>query len=209
MTTPNYTPGAPRPMPAKDEWALWDVASGMVDPAIQLVHPLSPDFGVTGSGELTPQEWAVERRLMYVRGVARCAHGLYAMGACPAICGDNIGLDHTSVWTHTTGELRPFILTQPYAEEIPPKMLVYAEYHGLRARVSEGEGDGWYGFGTLPIQLDMAYPSSFAWPLQAKITQLLAIYPPRWEGADDVFDAARQRRVEEMFAARAETGAST
>lgn len=193
--------------PENESWGMYDVASGMIDPAIQLVHPRSPDFGVTGSGEFTPQQWAVERSLMYVRGVARCAHGLYAMGTCPAGCGDNIGLDHTSVWTTTEEEPRPFILTQPYADEIPPKMLTYAEYHGLNAQV--WESDRWYGFGTLPIRLSMGYPSSFAWPLQAKIAQLLALYPPRWDGADDIFVATRERQMEEMFAARAKNGANT
>jgi len=178
-------------MSENDKWSVWDVSSGMVDPTIRLIHPLSTEFHVYGDEESHCQEWAVDRRVMLVGGVARCAHGLYAMGSCPAVCGDNIGLDHTSVWTQTDGMVYPFILTHPYVDEIPPKMLAYAEHHGLDARV--WEGDGWYGHGTLPIRLSMKSASMSAWPLQAKLAQLLTLYPPRWEGADDIVD--RTRRV--------------
>ncbi len=176
-----------------EEWSMWDVSSGVVDPTIWLIHPLSTEFRVAGSDEPNCQEWAVERKLMLVGGVANCAHGRYLMGCCPADCGDNIGLEHTSVWTQTDGQASaPFILTHPYVEEIPPEMTAYAAHHGLTVEVSED--DGWCGHGTLPIRFDMnpASTSAFAWPLQAKIAQLLTLYPPRWEGAGDIVDRARR-----------------
>lgn len=191
MTTRDYTPGVLRPMPEKDPWGLWDVSSGSVDPTIRLIHPLSPEFHVAESGRSRPRVWAVEERLMLVTGVANCAHGLYAMDHCPAGCGHHNGLDHTSVWAQTTGEEPvPFVLTQPYAMEIPSKMFAYASCHGLNAEV--WWGNGWHGARTLPIRLTMKCATSRAWPLQAKIAQLLALYPPRWDGAEEALDASAE-----------------
>jgi len=113
------------------------------------------------------------------------------MSSCPATCWGEIGFDHTTMWTRTDRLADPFILTQPYVDEIPPRMVAYAAHHGLTVEVSED--DGWYGHGSLPIRFDMnASSSAFAWPLQAKLAQLLALYPPRWDGADDIVDRTRQ-----------------
>jgi len=177
-------------MSENEKWSMWDASSGMVDPTIRLIHPLSTEFHVYGDDEPHCQEWAVARKLMLVGGVANCAHGLYSMISCPANCWWKVELDHTSVWTQTDGQVDPFILTQPYVQEIPQAMTAYAAHHGLDVEVSED--DGWYGHGTLPIRFDMKSAAAFAWPLQAKIAQLLTLYPPGWEGADDIVDRTRQ-----------------
>ncbi len=178
-------------MSENEKWSMWDASSGMVDPTIRLIHPLSTEFHVYGDDEPHCQQWAVARKLMLVSGVARCAHGLYSMNCCPAACWGEIGFDHTTMWTQTDGLASPFILTQPYVKEIPAVMFAYAAHHGLTVEVSEG--DGWYRHGSLPIRFDMnGSASAFAWPLQAKIAQLLALYPPRWEGAGDIVDRARR-----------------
>jgi len=173
-----------------DKWSEWDVSSGMVDPTIRLIHPLSTEFHVHGDEESHCQQWAVARKLMLVGGVARCAHGLYAMGTCPGDCEYTIGLDHTTVWAETDGLTDPFLLTQPYVNKIPQEMIRYADHHGLDVRVSEG--DGWYGHGSLPILFGININGQSAWPLTAKLAQFLALYPPLWKGAEDVLDGARR-----------------
>ncbi len=181
-------------MSENEKWSMWDASSRMVDPEIRLIHPLSTTTGPpeVGSVQHSCRQWAVDQRLMLVGGVASCAHGLYSMSTCPAGCWNQIGLDHTSVWARADGRRAdPFVLTHPYVDEIPPEMIAYAAHHGLAVRV--GEGDDWYGHGSLPIRFDMLSDGQSAWPLQAKLSQLLALYPPRWEGADDIVD--RTRRV--------------
>ncbi len=106
-------------MSENEKWSMWDASSGMVDPTIRLIHPLSTEFHVYGDDESHCQEWAVARKLMLVGGVASCAHGLYSMSTCPAGCWNQIGLDHTSVWARADGRRAdPFVLTHPYVDEI-------------------------------------------------------------------------------------------
>jgi len=62
-------------MSENEKWSMWDVSSGVVDPTIRLIHPLSTEFRVYGDDEPYCQQWAVARKLMLVDGVARCAMG--------------------------------------------------------------------------------------------------------------------------------------
>jgi len=171
-------------------WKRVDVSSRFLGPEIELIHPLSETFTVYGGDDVVAaaREWAVDSRLMLVKGVPTCTHGLYRM-PCPANCqGDCPGFDHTEIWVPAApGEPPlPFLLAHPYVKNIPPKMRSYSAAHGLN--IASLPFDGWYGHGTLPIRMSQLAGSDVMWPLEATLEVMLAAYPPSWP--DDISNGA-------------------
>ncbi|MFI7077550.1 hypothetical protein [Verrucosispora sp. NA02020] len=144
-----------------------------------LVPPGSDDFEVYG-GAATVQrarEWAFKYQLLLYRGPAQaCVHGLYRMDVCTFSACTSVGMDHTQIWVQHDGRTA-FLLTHPYAEDIPDKLRVYAEMHGLSIR--SNPFDGWYGHGTLPIRLTIP-PDWPLWPIERDSVLLLHTQPVEW-----------------------------
>lgn len=155
----------------------------MLEPGWSLIPPGSPDFSVYGTPDTVERarEWAFGWELLLYSGPAdQCVHGLYRMDSCPATSAagacTSVGMDHTQIWVQGDGR-GAFLLTQPYAEEVPAELRVYAEMHSLN--VQSFEFDAWYGHGTLPIRL--AIPESWPlWPIERDAVLLLHTQPVRW-----------------------------
>jgi hypothetical protein len=148
-----------------------------------LVPPGSDDFQVYGGPDTVrrAQEWALARKYLLYRGPAeKCVHGLYRMDSCPLGACTSVGMDHTQIWVRHDGR-GAFILTHPYVDEIPTRLLTYAEMHGLR--VDEDPSDQWYGDNALPIRLTI--PDNWPlWPIERDSVVLLHTQPISWPGED-------------------------
>lgn len=145
-----------------------------------LVPPGSDDFSVYGGADTVrrAQEWALAQQcLLYLGPAEKCVHGLYRMDTCAArsVC-TSVGMDHTQIWVQHDAR-SAFILTQPYADEIPETLRTYAEMHGLR--IDSYPFDGWYGHDTLPIRLTI--PADWPlWPIERDAAVLLHTQPIEW-----------------------------
>jgi hypothetical protein len=153
----------------------------LADPEHDLtgVEPLG--FSVSGDHESNDRarQWALRHRYLLAHGITPCAHGLYML-SCPGYGCHQFGFDHTQVWVPAAAaQERPFILTQPYADEVPDRMQEYAAAHGLV--LSTGlPGDDWYYPGhALPVRLTV--PGSWPlWPIEEAAILLLATQPVNW-----------------------------
>lgn len=149
-----------------------------------LVPPGSEDFTVTGTADTVARarEWAFDHQYLLFRGPAQsCVHGLYRLDSCSFAACSSVGLDHTQIWVGHDA-CSAFILTQPYVDEVPAELRMYAEMHGLR--VDSHSFDAWYGHGTMPIRLSlpMGWP---LWPIERDAALLLHVAPVRWPEGDE------------------------
>lgn len=158
-------------------------------------------FGVYGDDETNERcrKWALRHHYLLATGIDACAHGLYMM-ECPGPgigCRDSIsqggfGFDHTSIWVPADPrDERPFILTHPYVSEVPGRMRVYAEAHGLDLSspldaLGDIYGNDWYGTPghTLPIRFTVPDHGT-VWPIEEQALALLSVYPMDWPGDDE------------------------
>lgn len=164
-----------------------------VRPVLELIPPMSPEFSVYGGSEIVERarKWALYGRYLLARGVPACAHGLYMMDTCPngaVRCCD--AFDHTDLWVPdrsaglradgnglTREPGRPFLLTSPHILDLPA-LQSYAQAHGLQIG-DYGELDGWYGYGTHPIRLEL--PLSWPmWPIEREAEPLFSASPVSW-----------------------------
>lgn len=158
----------------------WQTTTRSIRSNVFVIPPLAKEFIVYGSRETVERarKWALRNRLVLIEGVPTCAHGLYGVTSCVGQCGDH-SLDHTNIWA--SGNLshleRPFLLTQPYVEEVPDDLIAYGKEHGLK--VSSRPSDGWYGLGTLPIRLQVDYDKPL-FPIEYDVYAKLVAYPVRW-----------------------------
>jgi hypothetical protein len=127
------------------------------------------------------------------QGIDTCAHGLYML-TCPGYRCHSFGFDHTQIWVPAdVCQARPFILTQPYADEVPGRLRDYAAAHGLDLRTGYTAGggrwepyaDNWYCPGhALAIRLTI--PDNWPlWPVEEQAVLLLNTQPVEWPGDDD------------------------
>jgi hypothetical protein len=138
-------------------------ASGF-EPELILVPPLSPDFYVPGGPETLKlaREWAVRNNYFLVKD-AVCAHIFY-LAQCPKGGWCCTELEHTSVWVPRDEPRAPFLLTQPYLNEITDGIRKYALAHGLY--VGSFQSDSWHNPpSTLPIRLTAGNLETCSWPL--------------------------------------------
>ena len=156
--------------------------------SIKLVPPLAKEFSIYGSPEIMERarKWALRNRLVLVEGAPTCAHGMYGLQICPTLVDcHNFGLDHTQLWMEGDPGpdlQRPFLLTQPYVEDIPDKLRAYAGAHGLN--VSSYPQDDWYGNGTLPIRLEVDDGTPLL-PIELEVYPHLVAYPIAWPDDDE------------------------
>lgn len=82
---------------------------------------------------------------------------------------------------HRGHSWRPFLLTQPYVDEIPDELRTYARMHCLDIETSSM--DGWYSEGTVPIRLTItgSWP---LWPIERDAAVLLHTQPVKWPEGD-------------------------
>lgn len=148
-------------------------------PKLEIIPPASEDFNVYGGGDVIERArtWAMRNRYLLVKGVPKCAHGIYMMHMCPSPgCGVFEQLDHVNLWVTELG--RPFLLSHPYSKEIEGSTKMYAAAHGLH--ISSNVEDGWYSDKALPIRMDV--PSSWpVWPIEVVAHSMLAVEPVCWE----------------------------
>lgn len=74
-------------------------------PSLELVPPMSDDFGVYGGVDTNERarNWAIMHHYLLVRGaVPACAHGFYLMN-CPNTGACIPGADHTEMWVPDSG----------------------------------------------------------------------------------------------------------
>jgi hypothetical protein len=109
-------------------------------------------FGVYGENENT-QQWANERGLRYARD-GRCLHWL-STGRCrAALCREGHGsrpwMDHVTGWIDSDGQR--LLLCQPYVlgADGLRSLITTADSFNLELRL---DGSGWYGHGTIAIEL--------------------------------------------------------
>ncbi len=173
----------------------------LIPPLADPEHDLSFEeppigFGVCGPKDTAgrARQWALENRYLLAEGISPCAHGLYMMG-CPSSGCSSFGFDHTQIWVPAdVPGGRPFILTSPYTSEVPGRLRVYAEAHGLELSVDGhlrgGElheerhvwEDNWYYPGhALPIRLTVPVDWPM-WPIEEQAFVLLATQPVEWPG---------------------------
>lgn len=150
-------------------------------PLLEFIPPLSKDFVVYGGPDTVERAraWAVENRVLLVRGLPNCAHGFYMMASCPrgSACHDMVHqFDHVNLWIHS--ELgQPFLLFHPYSEKVDEATEMYARAHGLD--ITSYDFDGWYHERTIPIR--MSVPSGWpVWPLEAAAHTMLITQPVSW-----------------------------
>ena len=144
-----------------------------------LVPPGSEDFALYGGVGVVgrARDWATEGQYLLYDGPAQgCVHGLYRMDTCGFAACKTVGLDHTQIWVHHDAR-SAFLLTHPYAEEIPDRLRVYAEMHGLD--VTTDCTDSWYDPATLPIRLTIP-PGWPLWPIERDAAVLLHVSPISW-----------------------------
>jgi hypothetical protein len=168
------TGGVPRQL--ANSWADFD-------PCLKLIPPLADEFG-SGERAERMRQWALWHRYLRAEGVPACAHGLYLMNACPA---DSVldgcagaGFDHTTVWVPADRPYEPFILTQPYVDEVPASLAAYAGAHGLAVSASPRLGDGWHHHNVLPIRLTAGDTGHASWPIGTRAVVLTAAFPMDW-----------------------------
>lgn len=115
------------------------------------------------------------------RGPAEhCVHGLYRMDSCTFRACTSVGMDHTQIWLQHDGR-GAFLLTHPYVDEIPKRLRLYAEMHGLT--VNSSPLDRWYGDSALPIR--MTIPENWPlWPIERDAVVLLHTQPVVWPAQD-------------------------
>jgi hypothetical protein len=155
----------------------------MLGSEFRLIPPGSEDFWVYGGDETVERarEWAMRRELLLYAGNAdQCVHGLYRMDSCTFSACTTVGLDHTQIWVQ--GDARgAFLLTQPYVEQLPERIVTYGFMHGLS--VDSYDHDGWYGHRSMPIRL--AIPQSWPlWPIERDAAVVLHTQPIRWHEDD-------------------------
>jgi hypothetical protein len=157
---------------------------------LRLIPPLAEEFSVYGGKDTVERAraWALDGHYLLADGIPKCAHGLYLLDSCPgSTCRSRFPqLDHASVWVPTgpTAEVRPFLLSHPYAKTISDDTSTYAKAHGLTARSYPEFGDGWYGGGTIPVRFTMPAHYPF-WPIEAETLTLLATQPVAWPDDDE------------------------
>lgn len=159
------------------------VSSENIRPGFCVISPTSDKFPLPEA-----RQWALDNHYLYVEGLPQCVHALYLMDQCPDNrCRQN-GLDHTQLWACDTRgteysrpfiltQRRPFILTQPYLEEISQEISEYGQMHGLR--VSSYARDGWYGHGSLPIRLEIINYWGL-WPVERELIAMIQTMSFEW-----------------------------
>ena len=160
----------------------YDATTRVIRPEVELIPPLSDSFAVYGGEGTTERarQWALDNRYLLVSGVDACAHGLYLMSCpCTGACNNTGWADHINLWIGAGfGRPEPFLLSAPYADEVPPEVYPYAFAHGLEVE-ADVPGDDWYGHGTLPIRL-MTGEANVVWPIELVATLLTATQPINW-----------------------------
>lgn len=153
---------------------------GSIDGTITLTPPGCDKFWVSGYEDTNQRaaEWAdANQYLLYAGPSGQCVHGLYVMANCDNQVCSNVGMDHTSIWV-SAFERDIFILTHPYVDKIPDKLLTYATMHGLSA-TSWRKPDGWYGSGAMPIRLGIS-PDWPLWPIEREVALIKYHSPIAW-----------------------------
>lgn len=193
-------PGAPEihQVPARPYASQLTLIPPLADPAHDVTGVEPIEFWVYGGQDTVDRarQWALGHRYLLADGIDACAHGLYML-SCPGnVClNGDFGFDHTRIWVPAdTAQERPFILTQPYVNEVPGRLRVYAEAHGLELSAGmfgdeqlheEWDGwDNWYSPGrALPIRLTI--PGNWPmWPVEEQAVLLLHTQPVRWPEED-------------------------
>ena len=162
----------------------YTLTSGNLGGPYKLIPPGSEDFTVSGSADVVERarDWAFKFQYLLFDGNARsCVHGLYRMDVCTFSACHSVGFDHTQIWVQHDGR-GAFILTHPYVKEIPDRMRLYAEMHGLSIR--SHKWDNWYNESTLPIRLTI--PENWPlWPIERDAAVLLHTQPIEWPEEGD------------------------
>ncbi|KXK59268.1 hypothetical protein AWW66_25295 [Micromonospora rosaria] len=144
-----------------------------------LVPPGSDDFEVYGGAATVERarEWAFRHQVLLYRGPGQtCVHGLYRMDVCTFRACTSVGMDHTQIWVQHDGR-GAFLLTHPYVDEVPERLRVYADMHGLA--VDSNPFDRWYDDHALPIRMTIP-PDWPLWPIERDAVLLLHTQPVEW-----------------------------
>jgi hypothetical protein len=153
-------------------------------PDLELIPPLAERFTVSGNSGTVERarEWALGGRYLLADGPPVCAHGLLMLRCpkmgrvcCPAF-------DHTSIWVPADQPHEPFILTDPYQDEVPDGIRTYAGAHGLR--VTSHGLDRWYDEDAIPIRLTASQTEFYSWPLGTASIVMVSAFPVRWPDPD-------------------------